>query len=36
MWEEIQKYLENQAKKEGFGRQDKKSYETPFCKLLKI
>ena len=36
MWEEIQEYLENQANKEGFGRRDKKSYETPFCKLLKI
>ena len=30
MWEEIQDYLVNQAKKEGFGRLDKKSYKTPF------
>ena len=36
MWEEIQEYLENQGNKEGFDRRDKKSYETAFCKLLKI
>ena len=34
--EEIQEYFENQAKKEGFGRRDQKSYEAPFCNLLKI
>ena len=36
MWEEIQEYLEDQARKEGFGLRDKKSYETPFLNYSKF
>ena len=34
MWEELQKYLEDQANKEGFNLRE--PYETPFFQLLKI